>query len=276
MSNSQLDPTKFKFTKVGTTVTNTYEELLVPRTMLPCAEILLDQARIEKGQHVLDVACGPGTVTYLAAEKTGPEGKVTGVDISPEMLDIARSKISDPNLAPIEFIESSSVPLNVPDSAYDAVVCQHGLQFFPDRVESLREMARAARPNSIVAVAAWGAIDKNPVWNAMHEALRESTSPEVADMMKAPFSMNDLSEIYQTFKDAGLKNIDIQGHAIPVTFEGGIRQVGECLEATPIASSLSEYQKITFKQELDAHLEPLLDGDSVKSTTFTHVILALA
>ncbi|MGV7222286.1 MAG: class I SAM-dependent methyltransferase [Nitrospinales bacterium] len=276
MSGGQTDPTKFQFTKVGTTVTKTYEELLVPRIMIPCAEILLDQARVEKGQHVLDVACGPGTVTYLVAEKTGPEGNVTGVDISPEMLDIARSKISDPNSAPTEFIESSCAPLNVPDSAYDVVVCQHGLQFFPDRVESLKEMARAAQPNSIVAVAAWGAIEKNPVMNAIHQALQDSTSPEVADMMKAPFSMNDLPEIYQIFKDAGLKNIDIQGHTIPVTFEGGVSQVGKCLEATPIASNLSEYQKITFKQELDARLEYLLDGDSVKSTTFTHIILALA
>ena len=276
MSSSQTDPTKFRFTKVGTTVTNTYEELLVPRTMLPCAKILVDQARIKKGQHVLDIACGPGTVTYLAAEKTGLEGRVTGVDISPEMLDIARSKISLPNSAPTDFIESSSSPLNVPDSAYDVVVCQHGLQFFPDRVESLREMARAARPNSIVAVAAWGAIDKNPIWNAIHMALLDSTSPEVAGMMKAPFSLNDLAEIYQIFKDAGLKNIDIQGHTIPVTFEGGVSQVGKCLEATPIASSLSEYQKIIYKQELDARLEHLLDGDSVKSSTFTHIILALA
>jgi ubiquinone/menaquinone biosynthesis C-methylase UbiE len=276
MSNSQTDPTKFQFTKVGATVTNTYEELLVPRIMLPCAEILLDQARIEKGQHVLDIACGPGTVICLAAEKTGPEGRVTGADISPEMLDIARSKNTNPNSAPTEFIESSSAPLNVPDSTYDVVTCQHGLQFFPDRVESLREMARAARPNSIVAVAAWGVIDKNPIMNAMHQALLDSTSPEVADMMKASFSLNELSEIYQIFKNAGLKNIDIQGHTIPVTFEGGVSQVGKCLEATPIASSLSEYQKIIFKQELDAHLELLLDGDSVKSTTFTHIILALA
>jgi len=275
MSSDPSDPTKFQFTNVGTTVTKTYEELLVPRTMLPCAKILLDQAKIENGQHVLDVACGPGTVTYLAAEKTGPEGRVTGVDISPEMLEIARSKTSNPNSAPIEFIESSSTPLNVPESAFDVVVCQHGLQFFPDRLESLKEMARAARPNSIVAVAAWGPIEKNPVWNAMYEALLDSTSTEIAEMMKAPFSLNDLSEIYQLFKNAGFKNIDIQGHTIPVTFEGGISQVGKCLNATPIASNLSEYQKITFNQELDARLGILLEDDSIKSTTFTHIILAL-
>jgi ubiquinone/menaquinone biosynthesis C-methylase UbiE len=276
MENEKSDPTKFQFTKVGTTVTNTYEEILVPRIMLPCAKILLDQAKVTKGNHLLDIACGPGTVSYLAAESIGPTGKVTGMDISPEMLEIARSKNSSLDSAPLEFIESSSAPLKVPDSAFDVVTCQHGLQFFPDRVESLKEMARAARPNSIVAVAAWGAIEKNPVWNAMHQALLDSTSAEVADMMKAPFSLNDLSEIYQLFKNAGLKNIDIQGHTIPVTFERGISQVGKCLNATPIASSLSEYQKITFNQELDVRLSHLLDGDSIKSTTFTHIVLALA
>jgi ubiquinone/menaquinone biosynthesis C-methylase UbiE len=275
MSDDQLDPTKFQFTKVGTSVTNTYEELLVPRTMLPCAKILLDQAKIENGQHVLDVACGPGTVTYLAAEQTGVEGKVTGIDISAEMLDIARLKNNSLDSASTEFIESSSAPLKVPDSEFDIVFCQHGLQFFPDRLESLKELVRAARPNSIIAVAAWGTIEKNPIWSAMHQALLDSTSAEVANMMTAPFSLNDLSEIYQLFKSAGLKNIDIQGHTIPVTFEGGVRQVGKCLEATPIASNLSEYQKITFKQELYARLGPMLDGDSIKSTNFTHIILAL-
>jgi ubiquinone/menaquinone biosynthesis C-methylase UbiE len=274
MENGHPDPTKFQFTKVGTTVTNTYEELLVPRTMLPCAKLLLDQTKVDKGNHLLDIACGPGTVSFLAAESVGPTGKVTGIDISPEMLEIARSKNSSLDSAPVEFIECSSAPLNVPDSAFDVVVCQHGLQFFPDRVESLMEMARAARPNSIVAVAAWGAIDKNPIWNAMHQALLASTSAEIANMMTAPFSLNDPAVIYALFKEAGLKNIDIQGHEIPVRFEGGIEQVARCLEATPIASNLTVDQKASFLDELDSLLMPMLVGNAVQNTTFTYIILA--
>lgn len=274
MENGHSDPTKFQFTKVGTTVTNIYEEILVPRTMIPCAKLLLGQAKVTKGNHLLDIACGPGTVTYLAAESLGPTGNVTGIDISPEMLKIARSKNNNLDSAPLEFLESSSAPLPVPDSAFDVVTCQHGLQFFPDRVESLMEMARVARPNGIVAVAAWGAIDKNPIWNAMHQALLASTSNEIANMMTAPFSLNDPEVIYALFKEAGLKNIDIQGHEIPVSFEGGIEQVAKCLEATPIASNLSVDQKASFLDELDSLLMPMLVGNSVQKNTFTYIILA--
>ncbi len=274
MENCQPDPSKFKFTNVGTSVTDTYEELLVPRIFRPWADFLLDQAGVCEGHHVLDVACGPGTVAQQAAGRAGPNGKVTGADISPEMLDIARLKKGGPNSAPIEFVESPAAPLNVPDSAFDAVMCQQGFQFFPNRVEALKEMARAVRPQGLIAIAVWGTIGKNPIWNAMHQALRASATADIADMMKAPFSLNDPKELQALCEEAGLKNIDIQGHTLSIRFEGGIAQVVRCLEATPISSKLSEDQKKTFHQELGSRLEPMLNGKNVHGASFSHIILA--
>ncbi len=147
------DPAKFDFKNSGDAVAQVYEELLVPRIFVPWAKLLLTEAKLSSGETVLDVACGPGTVARMASEMVDSKGKVTAADISPPMLDIARSKPHSPNSAPIEYVESPAHPLKVDDASFDVTVCQQGLQFFPERVEALKEMARATRPGGRMAVA---------------------------------------------------------------------------------------------------------------------------
>src|SRR5262249_49218459 len=93
-----------------------------------------------------DVASGPGTVARVAAKRIGPGGRVVATDISRPMLDVANSKPSSPASAPITYIESPAAPLGVESAAFDFVVCQQGLQLFPDRLAALGEMRRALKP----------------------------------------------------------------------------------------------------------------------------------
>ena len=65
---------------------------MVPRLFQPWADLLLDQVGLQAGEVLLDVACGPGTVTRRAAARLGPSGRVTGCDVSPAMLALARSR----------------------------------------------------------------------------------------------------------------------------------------------------------------------------------------
>ena len=69
-----------------------YDDVLVPRLFTPWARLLLDRLALQPGEAVLDVACGPGSVTRLAATAVGQGGRVTGVDLSPAMLAIAQAK----------------------------------------------------------------------------------------------------------------------------------------------------------------------------------------
>src|SRR5262249_12264703 len=132
-----------------------YDEVLVPRLFRPWAELLIEKSGIELGDSVLDVATGPGTVAEIAAERVGPTGKVTAADISNPMLEIARSKASPRNAAPIAYVESPASPLTVESGLFDGAYCQHGLQYFPDRRAGLLEMHRALRPGGWLAVAVW-------------------------------------------------------------------------------------------------------------------------
>jgi ubiquinone/menaquinone biosynthesis C-methylase UbiE len=98
---------------------------------------LLDECNLGPNVAVLDVATGPGTVARLAAKRIGPGRRIVATDISRPMLDVANSKPSSPDSAPITHIESPAAPLGVESAAFDFVVGQQGLQFFPDRLAAL-------------------------------------------------------------------------------------------------------------------------------------------
>jgi ubiquinone/menaquinone biosynthesis C-methylase UbiE len=84
-------------------------------------------------------ACGTGVVTRLLAERVGPTGAVVGLDINPEMPAVARRAAPQPN---IEWVEGSAVGMALPDATFDQVLCEQGLQFFPDSTGFSGEMPR--------------------------------------------------------------------------------------------------------------------------------------
>ena len=144
----------------------------MPRLFEPWALLLLDECNLRPNAAVLDVATGPGTVARVAAKRIGPGGRVVATDISRPKLDVANSKPSLPDAAPITYIESPAAPLGVENAAFDFVVCQQGLQFFPDRLAALREMRRALKPRGQLAITAWSHIEDNPFYAA--SALRRA------------------------------------------------------------------------------------------------------
>ncbi|HLL50277.1 MAG TPA: methyltransferase domain-containing protein, partial [Thermomicrobiales bacterium] len=118
-----------------------YERYLVPTITGVWAADLVRRAALQPGERVLDVACGTGIVARLAAEQVGAQGVVVGLDLNTAMLDVARA-LPSPAGAPITWTEASVLAMPFPDATFDVVVCQLGLQFFPDRPQALQEMRR--------------------------------------------------------------------------------------------------------------------------------------
>jgi ubiquinone/menaquinone biosynthesis C-methylase UbiE len=179
------DATRFQFNNPS--VPKAYNEFFVPRLFEPWAKVLLEGADLRRGESVLDVATGPGTVARLAAVRLGAEGRVVATDIAQPMLDIAKAK-APPGGAPIEYLNSPAAPLAAATGAFDAVLCQQGLQFFPDRPAALREMRRVLKPGGRAAIAVWAELDRNQIFAAFHAALRATAPDALADLITAPFS----------------------------------------------------------------------------------------
>jgi ubiquinone/menaquinone biosynthesis C-methylase UbiE len=93
--------------QVGEGPTN-YQGFLVPGMFTPFAARLIADLDIAPGSAVLDVACGTGVATRFAARATGTTGTVTGVDIGPPMLSVARSQSVEPHSVPITYLEGSA------------------------------------------------------------------------------------------------------------------------------------------------------------------------
>ena len=115
-----------------------YERFLVGPLFQPWADVLLDRVSLAAGDRVLDVACGTGIVARRAKERLGEAGQVVGVDVSPQMLTIARDVAPD-----IDWREgnASALPVGAAEK-FDVVVCQQGLQFFPDKSAASAQMRR--------------------------------------------------------------------------------------------------------------------------------------
>ncbi|MFC5746952.1 class I SAM-dependent methyltransferase [Actinomadura rugatobispora] len=106
--------------------------------------------RLRPGLAVLDVGCGPGTITAGLAERVAP-GTVTAVDAAADVLDQARRTIADRGLANVAFAVADVHALDFPDDAFDVVHAHQVLQHVPDPVRALREMRRVCRPGGVVA-----------------------------------------------------------------------------------------------------------------------------
>jgi SAM-dependent methyltransferase len=132
-----------------------YQRLLAPVLFEPWAELLLERVHVHAGNHVLDVASGTGVVARLASRRAGASGRVVASDISPGMLAHSASTSSVPGGAPIEYLEASATDLPVPDASFDVVLCQQGMQFFPDCAAAAREICRVLRPGGMAGMAVW-------------------------------------------------------------------------------------------------------------------------
>ncbi len=146
------DRPRFGFNDKG--VPAAYDNVLVPLMFEPWAEALLEHVAPPEGSSVVDVATGTGIVAQKLAERVAPGGSVTAIDISAEMLSLARKRCSD-HSSVVRFVESPAAPLQLESDVADVVYCQQGFQFFPDKRAAAAEMYRVIRPGGTVAVTTW-------------------------------------------------------------------------------------------------------------------------
>lgn len=227
-------------------IAENYSRFLVPAMFEPWGEDLVGLAAPQPGERVLDVACGTGVVTRLAARRAGP-GQVTGLDISPAMLEMARSQ---PAEVPVSWQEGSVLELPFADATFDLVLCQQGVQFFPDRAAGLREMARVLVPGGRLAVAAWAPIGQSPGFDALAVALERHVSAAAAAAARSPYALSDAGELRGLLAAAGLRDVAVDSRTMLVRFPSPAELVGQYVRSSPIAAVLGDVA--------DAALEPVM------------------
>ena len=113
-------------------------------------EHALRLAGLRQGMRVLDIGCGPGDVSFIAARLVGPSGSVLGVDAAPEMIELARARAAEQGWPAVHFTQSAIDAISL-DEPVDAVVGRLILMHLPDPAATLRRLGSFVRPGGVIA-----------------------------------------------------------------------------------------------------------------------------
>jgi SAM-dependent methyltransferase len=195
--------TTFKAIDYQGSAPENYEKFFVPAIGKPLAEDLMSDAALRPGERILDVACGTGVVTRLAAAQVGNSGTVAGLDVNPGMLAVARS--ATPGDVKIEWYETSAEAMPLADASFDVVLCQMGLQFIPDKLKALQEFRRVLAPGGRVVLSMPGPIPEAFV--ALRDSLARHIDPQCARFVDVVFSLHDGDHVGRLMAEAGFSDI---------------------------------------------------------------------
>lgn len=215
-----------------------YEQLLASSLFQPWAEVLLDAVGPAPGSAVLDVASGTGVVARAAALRVGATGRVVATDISPAMITFNASHPAEPGAAPIETAVASATELGRDDGEFDVVLCQQGMQFFPDRPGAVREMHRVLRPGGVVGVAVWTPDHEVVPFGPMNAVLEElgvpAPFPGAYDRASYVLSAERVADL---LREAGFRDIDSREVEL-VTRWAGVESLVAAISGTPFGAML--------------------------------------
>jgi SAM-dependent methyltransferase len=223
-----------------------YQDQLVPALMEEWAPRVADAADIHPGHRVLDVACGTGVLTRVAASRAGPSGAVTGLDLNRGMLAVAA------RLSPgLRWQQGTAAALPFPDHSFEAVVSQFGLMFVPDPAWALREMMRVLVPGGRLAVAVWASLADTPAYAAEVALVDRLAGATVADALRAPFVLGEAERLAELCLAAGITGATVALHQgrgrfpsirrmLEVDLRGWLPLIGIVLEEVLIAEILRQ------------------------------------
>src|SRR5262249_2420945 len=132
---------------------------------------LLKRLGLKSGDRLLDIGCGTGEPGLAAAGWVAPGGRVHAVDVTPEMLAIARQRAAALRIRNIEFQQAAAEEIKAPAAPYDAVVSRWGIIFCRDVVAQLRRIRAWLRPGGRIALATWTPMENSPGFQMINEEL---------------------------------------------------------------------------------------------------------
>jgi SAM-dependent methyltransferase len=193
---------------------------------------MLDLARVQTGQRILDIAAGAGEPAVSAAERVGASGYVLATDISEGIVELARQVAEERGIKQIETRAMDGEQLDLPDASFDAVVCRLGLMYMPHPVTALREWRRVLKAGGRVAVVVFSTPDRNS-WGAVPASIirRRARLPPPVPGQPGPFSLGGPGLLEDLFRQAGFADAEVRAVPVPHGAATAAEYVGVTREA---------------------------------------------
>jgi ubiquinone/menaquinone biosynthesis C-methylase UbiE len=187
-----------------------YDRLMVPLIFEPYAQDLAERLSRIAARAVLEIATGTGVLTRAVAARLPADARIVATDLNQPMLDQAMTRQSGDGR--ISWRQADALALPFPDGSFDAVLCQFGAMFFPDKISGYREARRVLRPGGRYLFNVWDKISENEFADVVTDALA-TVFPEDPPrfMARTPHGYHDVDAIRAEVTAAGFSKVSIEG-----------------------------------------------------------------
>lgn len=180
-----------------------YDRGLGPHIFHDYAEDLARRAAEANPAAVLELAAGTGILTRKLRDSLAPATRLVATDLNPPMLDVAKRKFSRGEN--VEFKPADAMALPFADGAFDVVVCQFGVMFFPDKQTAFREAVRVLRARGRYLFNVWGGMPENPFSEVAHTVVAEFFPDDPPGFYKVPFGYSEQGVVMADMAAGGLQ-----------------------------------------------------------------------
>ena len=191
---------------------------------VPVTEALFTAADLQPDESVLDVGCGSGPTTIRAHRLVGPDGRVTGTDVSAGMITAAREAATGLDL---EWMLGDAQTTDFGEGRFDVILSRFGVMFFDDTAAAFANLSRACAPTGRLAVAVWKQVSEAPVFAipraAVAQVLIDAGLPVPdATAGPGPTALGDPDTLVGLLHDSGWRDVVVDGPDVPMYVEGGL------------------------------------------------------
>lgn len=221
-------------------------------------EALMAFAAPAAGERVLDIGCGGGTTALMMRERVGPDGAVTGIDISAPNLGVARAR-AHAGMADVTFIEADAATYEF-QPVFALAFSRFGVMFFDEPVAAFANIRKALVSDGRLVFVCWRTFRENEWAFAPYEAALDLLPPQepMDPHAPGPFAFADDARLRAILDEAGFREIVVKPLDTTVNLGGSVEDaVGEALTLGPLARAAAELDEAT-REKIRARIAPIL------------------
>lgn len=185
-----------------------YDRYLGPILFQPYAEDLMNRLKAGENSSVLELACGTGILTRILRDRLPATARLVATDLNEPMIANAARKFARNENIEWKQADACGLPFN--DGSFDAVVCQFGIMFVPDKALCAREARRVLKAGGVFLFNVWDSMEHNDLGRIAHETISSFFEKDPPTFYRVPFGYYDQGEIKRVLEEAGFKEIRAQ------------------------------------------------------------------
>jgi len=215
-----------------------YDRYLGPLLFEPYAADLAARFQRLAPTQMLELACGTGILTRALRAALPPNASLTATDLNQPMLDYAQAKLTDQTA--IQWRQADACSLPFPNASFDAVACQFGLMFVPDKPLAVAEARRVLRTGGQVCFSVWDDLSHNPLGRIAHDTITGFFPNSPPDFYLVPFGLSDHEHLSRLMGDAGFREVRLQTLALEGRSPSALEAATGLVTGNPILTALGE------------------------------------